>query len=87
MMSEYKSSKLNMDYVLEQIENIRKDTDYLYKVVEALNGMSNADVPGDYTGSAKAEALRDVVKCRETTNQQLLSTYTLMFTQLYETGI
>ena len=86
-MSENKSSKLSMDYVLEQIENIRKDTDYLYKVVEALNGMSNAGVPGDMTGSAKAEALGNVVKCRETTNQQLLSTYTLMFTQLYENGI
>ena len=75
-------NKLTVNYLLEQIEKIANDTDYLFKAIEALNNMDNAGVPGDMTGSAKAEALASVVKCRETTNQQLLSVYTQMYLSL-----
>lgn len=81
-MSENTNNKLTVNYLLEQIEKIADETDYLHEVIDALNNMNFADVPGDMTGQAKAEALADIVKCRETTNQQLLSTYTQMYLML-----
>lgn len=83
-MSENTNNKLTVNYLLEQIEKIANETGYLHKAIEALNNMDNAGVPGDMTGSAKAEALAAVVRCRETTNQQLLSTYTQMYLMLMD---
>ena len=82
-MSEH-NNKLTINYLLEQIEKIANDTGYLHEVIEALNSMGTAGVPGDMTGSAKAGAQADVVKCRETTNQQILSTYTQMYLMLID---
>lgn len=81
-MSENTNNKLTINYLLAQIEKIANETGYLHEVIEALNNMDNSGVPGDMTGHAKAEALADVVKCREATNQQLLSTYTQMYLML-----
>ena len=81
-MTDTKNSKLTVDYLLEQIEKIANDTEYLYKTLDALNSLENAGVPGDMTGEAKANALSSVVKSRETTNQQLLSVYTQMYLTL-----
>lgn len=73
------ASKLTMDYVLTQIENIAAQTTYLNEVVSELSKMFApapvAYAPEDVAGKAKAEALGDVVRCRETTNQQLLTFY------------
>ena len=77
-MSEQTTTTLSADYLLKQIEKIANDTEYLHKTIDALNSIKNADVPGDYTGNAKAEALAAVVRSRETTNQQLLSMYMQM---------
>ena len=74
--------KLTMNYVLEQIERISKDTEYLYNTIQKLGEMSNASGPGDIVGRAKAEALGNVVECRETTNQQLLKMYEKMYDDL-----
>lgn len=76
-MSE-QSTILSTDYLLKQIEKIANDTEYLHKAIDALNSIQSADVPGDMTGNAKAEALAAVVRSRETTNQQLLSMYMQM---------
>lgn len=81
-MSENTNDKLTVNYLLEQIEKISNETGYLHEVIKALDNMDNAGVPGDMTGSSKAEALASVVKCRETTNQQLLSVYTQMYLTL-----
>ena len=81
-MIDMNSSKFTVDYLLEQIEKIANETGYLHEVIKALDNMDNAGVPGDMTGSSKAEALASVVKCRETTNQQLLSVYTQMYMTL-----
>lgn len=82
-MSENTNHKLTVDYLLEQIEKIANETGYLHEAIDALSKMGNSS-PGDMTGSAKAEALAAVVRCRETTNQQLLSTYTQMYLMLTE---
>lgn len=78
------TSKLTMDYVLEQIEKIAQQTDYLMAAIEKLGQMPVANEPGDVAGCAKAEALGTVVKCRETTNQQLLKFYERLYGDLKE---
>ena len=45
--------KLTMNYVLEQIERISKDTEYLYNTIQKLGEMSNASGPGDIVGRAR----------------------------------
>ena len=77
-------SKLTMDYVLTQIENIAVQTAYLNDAVYELSKMSAsapaANAPHDIAGQAKA--LGDVVRCRETTNQQLLAFYEKVYDDL-----
>lgn len=38
--------------------------------------------PDNIQGQAKAQAICDIVKCRETTNQQMLSMYEKMYDDL-----
>ena len=38
--------------------------------------------PGNIQGQAKAQALGDVVRCRETTNQQLLNFYVTVYNDM-----
>lgn len=74
--------KLSMDYVLDKLEALRRDSEYLYKTVHALEAMPVSQGPEDIAGQAKAQALADVVRCRETTNQQLIQLYTKMYDDL-----
>lgn len=73
--------KLSMNYVLEQIEKIAKQTEYLNQVISELRQMETGGA-GDIGNTNKAEALLSVVKCRETTNQQLLGIYEKMYDDL-----
>ena len=93
VMSEEKSikektavSKLNMDYVLTQIENIAAQTAYINEVVREFGKIPDctpvAYAPPDIAGKAKIDALGDVVRCRETTNQQLLTFYEKVYDDL-----
>jgi len=74
--------KLNINYVLDRIEAVRRDTEYLQKTIAALDNMAVGKGPGDVAGEEKAKALADVVRCRETTNQKLLDLYTKMYDDL-----
>ncbi len=70
--------------ILRQMEAIQKDTKYLSEVIEKLSMMQDGDsgtegCPGNVMGQAKAQALGDIVRCRETTNQQLLRLYEKMY--------
>ena len=72
------SDKFSMDYVLEQIEKIASHTEHLGQVIGAIGGLErseNLDASQLMGLEAKIDALKDVVKCRETTNQQLLRFY------------
>ncbi|MDE7324069.1 MAG: hypothetical protein K2N73_15420 [Lachnospiraceae bacterium] len=71
------SNKYSMEYCLEQIERIGQQTEYLNQVISELRQMDN-----DSSGGQKAVALSDVVKCRETTNQQMLAFYGKMYDDL-----
>jgi len=74
--------KLSMNYVLEQMEKIMAETEYLHKTIEAIRNIAPASGPGDLTGQGKADALATVVKCRETTNQKMLAMYEKMYDDL-----
>ena len=80
------ASKLTMNYVLAQIENIASQTAYLNETISELGKMFAstpvAYSPEDVAGAAKAQALGDVVRCRETTNQQLLTFYEKVYDDL-----
>ena len=67
-------TKLTVDYLLTQLEKIASDTKYLQNTIEAIKSIPSGH-PGDEAGHGKAHALSDVVKCRETTNQQLIGLY------------
>lgn len=69
--------KYSMEYCLEQIERIGHQTEYLNQVIAELRQMDN-----DSSSGEKAIALSDIVKCRETTNQQMLRFYERMYDDL-----
>lgn len=70
-------SKYSMEYCLEQIERIGDQTKYLNQVIEELRQMENNN-----SCETKARAFGDIVKCRETTNQQMLRFYEKMYDDL-----
>lgn len=76
--SEGGQSKYTMEYCLEQIERIGHQTEYLNQAMSELRQMEE----GSDSSSVKAMALGDIVKCRETTNQQMLRFYEKMYDDL-----
>lgn len=80
-------SVYNIEYILSQIEKIQEQTDYLNNALEKLSQMGDGDsgnpgAPGNIQGKAKAQAIGDIVRCRETTNQKMLSLYEKMYDDL-----
>ena len=75
-------------WLLQQIAAIQSDTEYLKEGLNQLAQMGIGDSgepysPGNVLGQAKATALRDVVRGREATNQQLLRLYEKMYDDLF----
>ena len=60
---------------LEELEAIRKDSEYILKAVESINAIT-VNGPGDIGAQGKANALAQMVKCREETNRRLIDFYT-----------
>lgn len=75
-------NRMNLGYVLSQIDRISRETDHIRNALQNLDGVASGAGPGDIAGAAKAEAIADVVKCRETTNQKLIEFYTKMYDDL-----
>lgn len=75
------ANKYSIEYCLEQIEQIARQTDHVTQAISELRQMECSG-SGDSTGQAKAAALSEVVKCHETTNQQLLQFYEKMYDDL-----
>lgn len=75
------TEKLTMDYVLEQIEKIATETEYLHNAISELS-KTNSIGPGDVGTQEKAHALGEIVTSREHTNQRLLSLYEKMYDDL-----
>ena len=72
---------ISVSYVLEKIEQIAEDRDYIHKALEQLALMPKSD-PGDIAGQEKAKAIGDIVRCRETTNQRLIAFYEKLYEDL-----
>ena len=73
--------ELTIGYILKQIENIASQTAYLNK---AISDISEIEIcgPGVIGAGEKANAIADVVRCRETTNQKLISFYEKLYDDL-----
>ena len=79
--------KIDIAYILKQIAAIQAQTEYLNMAIEKLAQMGDGDSgeqcsPGNIAGKAKAEAFGDIVRCRETTNQQILRFYETVYNDL-----
>ncbi len=70
-----------VEYILGQIAEIQKQTAYLNQCLTELSAI-HADGPEDPAPQAKANAMADVVRCRETTNQQLIGFYEKMYDKI-----
>lgn len=84
-------TRYSIEYIIEQIAKIQEQTDYLNLSIEKLSAMGDGDsgecgCPGNIMGQAKAQALGDIVRCRETTNQQMLKLYEKMYDDLNPHG-
>ena len=80
------TEKLTMDYVLEQIEKIATEREYLHDAIFELS-KTNSGGPGDIGAQGKAQALGEIVSSREQTNQKLLSLYEKMYDDLKSQSI
>lgn len=74
-------------YIFRQIAAIQQQTEYLNMAIENLSKMGDGDSghqysPGNIAGKAKAEAFGEIVRCRETTNQQILRFYETVYNDL-----
>ena len=81
-------NQVDLSWLLQQIAAIQSDTDYLHETIQQLAEMGLGDSgesgsPGNVMGQAKAEALGDIVRCRETTNQQLLDIYKRIYVEQF----
>ena len=79
--------QIDVAYIFNQIRAIQEQTEYLNEAIRSLSLMSDGDsgdcgAPGNIMGVAKAQAIGDVVRCRETTNQQLLTFYISVYNDL-----
>ena len=90
-MSEDNTPQLTMEYLLGKIDQLANDTPYLSETIAALKDMKSdpafADNPaGDNAGAGKANALAQIVRTRETTNQHLIALYKQMYEDLRSPG-
>ena len=97
-MSTDNTPTLTIADILQRLDQIHADTAHLDKAIAALQSITQStdpgqmNSPGDIAGQEKAKALGDVVKCRETTNQQLIALYKQMYDDIkspindYKTG-
>ncbi|MDD4125703.1 MAG: hypothetical protein PHW77_08295, partial [Eubacteriales bacterium] len=74
---------ITVEYILSQIEGIRKDSEYLNSVIEKIGQYEDISLPENLPQNmmsplgivTRAEGLRDIVRCRETTSQKLIEFY------------
>lgn len=72
-------SELTMDYVLNSIDGIIKDSSYIH---EAIGAIRDLDVIESPCGDDRSNSISAAVQSRETTNQQLLRLLEKMYDDL-----
>ena len=73
--------ELSMGYILSQIEKVRSDSSFFQEALKMAIEIP-ADQPHSHSGAHKAQAIGEIVKQREMTNQRLLKTYEKMYDDL-----
>ena len=68
-----------LKYVLEQIEKIVLQTQYITDTIDKLGKTTGGGCTDEEVCREKVAALRDIVISRETTNQQILKFYEKMY--------
>ena len=64
---------IDQEYIIQKIDQIMNEKDYLVKALENIAAIPKSEGPGDVAGAAKAGAMSEVVKSREATNQQMIN--------------
>lgn len=72
------NGKPTMAYILEQLEMLKENDDFLDKALEKLGNVKSGG-PGDAGAQAQAMALKDAIMAHETTRQQLIALYGKMY--------
>lgn len=72
--------------IVASIKELMNDNAYLLQALESLESTPPAQGPGDIAGAERAKAIADVVRCRETTNQQMLRLYEKMYDNMISTA-
>lgn len=88
------SHAVTIEQIFGQINKIVENSAFLERALQSLSTMTSTDVPtdsyapGDIAGQARAQAVADICRCRETTNQQLIRLYEKMYDDMmYMQGV
>ena len=82
------STTLTIEMIFDQLTKIAESSAIMERTLRTLESMTSTDIstqpysPGDIAGQARAEAVAEIFKCRETTNQQLIRLYEKMYDDL-----
>lgn len=86
-MADNNEVKIDFSYIIRQITAMQEQTEFLNTALQELAQMSDGECgepysPGAIQGQAKATAIGDIVRSRETTNQQILGFYEKVYNDL-----
>lgn len=79
------STTVTIEKIFEQLNKIVDSNEFFERALHTLASMTSANIPtdsyapGDIAGQARAQAVADICKQRETTNQQLIRFYEKMY--------
>ena len=73
------AQKPTVSYILEQMEKIAAQTEYLHMAITELGRMEYTAPESYAPADERAKALGDIVRCRETTNQKLIAFYEKLY--------
>lgn len=85
MSEEYQeASAVNPAEILKRIEEIQRDSGHIYQALATLekipaNYSQTPGAPEDVAGAGRAQAIAEIVRCREETNQKLLDFYLTLY--------
>ena len=72
-------SEFSVGYIFRQLELIRRDDEYILKALSSLENLVINNGAGDIANQGRCEAIGNIVKCRETTNQKLIAFYERLY--------
>ena len=82
------SNTVTFEQIFAQLNKIVDSNAFFEKALHTLASMTSQNIPtdsyapGDIAGQARAQAVADICRARETTNQQLIRLYEKMYDDL-----